>query len=68
MKNKKWVHKTDRLVSAYFTIVFAFLQVKKHIDYNEKVKDIEKNIKKQTRKVEKLQEDLERQIYNHVEL
>lgn len=46
----------------------TFSQIKKHIDYNEKVKDIEKNIKKQTRKVEKLQEDLERQIYNHVEL
>lgn len=69
MKNKRWAHKNDRRVSANFNFanLSAFSQVKKHVDI-EKNKNMEKNIKKHTRNVEKIQENLERQIYNHVEL
>uniref|UniRef100_A0A1L8DJH6 Putative alpha 2-macroglobulin receptor-associated protein n=1 Tax=Nyssomyia neivai TaxID=330878 RepID=A0A1L8DJH6_9DIPT len=40
----------------------------KHLDKHEKVSMMEDNIKKQTRKVEKLHEDLEKRIFKHSEL
>ncbi|GAB0092383.1 alpha-2-macroglobulin receptor-associated protein [Sergentomyia squamirostris] len=40
----------------------------KHLDKHEKISMMEDNIKKQSRKVEKLQEDLEKRIFKHSEL
>lgn len=44
------------------------MQAKKDKKASEKMDHVEKNIKKQARKVEKLQESLEKQIYRHSEL
>uniref|UniRef100_A0A1B0DRC4 Alpha-2-macroglobulin RAP C-terminal domain-containing protein n=1 Tax=Phlebotomus papatasi TaxID=29031 RepID=A0A1B0DRC4_PHLPP len=45
-----------------------YKQSSKHLDKHEKISMMEDNIKKQSRKVEKLHEDLEKRIFKHSEL
>ncbi|XP_055683046.1 alpha-2-macroglobulin receptor-associated protein [Lutzomyia longipalpis] len=57
-----------RHMNAEHAISMEKYKSSKHLNKHEKISMMEDNIKKQTRKVEKLHEDLEKRIFKHTEL